>query len=225
MSIPTSPSFIKVADSAEELIGNYLAKQIQLGKGLTNITKVTKLTNNRVTQSIRTANDIKKKAESAKNITDALKKGNYSKVSPQFGRAIGFALQLASIGLSLLTINQIGFLQEVQLRKEGVVQKDLNIAFTNFVRNGIRINKLRQDYDNFVKQYKLDKDKLGANITANLQNLVNVRELSESAKKQANDALYEAREGRKKVDARVSELFNNLQSLTSNIAVLQYLVC
>ena len=218
MSIPSSPSFIKVADSAGELIGNYLAKQIQLGQGLTNISKVTKLTNNRVTKSIKTANDIKKKAESAKNITDALKKGKYSKVSPQFGRAIGFALQLASIGLSLLTINQVGFLQEVQLRKEGVVQKDLNIAFTNFVRNGIRINKLRQDYNNFVIQYKLDKDKLGANITANLQNLVTTRELSEAAKKQANDALYEAREGRKKVDARVSKLFNNLQSLTSNVA-------
>lgn len=211
MPVPSTPSYAQMPNNLSELLKIHRDGYRKFSQGLTNLTKVTKLTSKRVKDVAKVANTVKKTANNAKKITDFLKKGKFKQVNPKLGNAVGFALNLASIGLSLLTINQIGKLQEVQLRIDGIVQRDLGDAFTRAINNTLTIRKLREEFNTFVSQYKQDKDKLGANITANLQNLIKIRELSEAAKKQANDALYEAREGRKKVEAKVAENFNTLR--------------
>lgn len=217
MPIPSTPSYAQMPNNLSDLLKIHRDGYRKFSQGLTNLTKVTKLTSKRVKAVVKTANTVKKNVSAVKKITDLLKKGKYTKINPQFGRAIGFALQLASIGLNLLTINHIGNLQAIELKKDGVVQKDLNVAFQNLVRNTLTIRKLRAEYNNFIKQYKADKDRLGADIAGNISNITKTRELSEAAKKQANDALYEAREGRKKVEIKLDKIFNDFTTILQQI--------
>ena len=225
MSIPSTPSYSQIPSNLSELLKIGNNNQKLLNKGLTNVTKITNLTKKRVTQVDnlyksfnKRVKEIDKLAKKSNKITDLLKKGKFKQVNPKLGNAIGFALNLASIGLSLLTINQIGKLQEIDLRINGIIQRDVSNAFTRAINNTLTLRKVREDFNNFVKQYKRDKDKLGANIYANLQNLVTTRELAEAGKKQANEALYETRVGRQKVEAKISELFNQSQQLISDVA-------
>ena len=113
-----------------------------MNKGLTNVTKITNLTKKRVTQVDnlyksfnKRVKEIDKLAKKSNKITDLLKKGKFKQVNPKLGNAIGFALNLASIGLSLLTINQIGKLQEIDLRINGIIQRDVSNAFTRAINN------------------------------------------------------------------------------------------
>lgn len=216
MPIPSSPIFTQIPNNLSELlkIGNNNYKF--LSKGLTNITKITNLTSKRVKEVAKVVNTVKKTAQNAKTVTDNLKKGNYKQVNPGMANAINFALSFASIGLSLLTINHIGNLQEIQLKKEGIIQKDLNIAFQKFVTNNLTIKELRKEFNKFKSRYDEDKGRLLNQVQESFKNSVDGRELSEKAKKQANDALYEAREGRKKVEAKISEINSNYQQITND---------
>ncbi|NJO61349.1 MAG: hypothetical protein HC836_24770 [Richelia sp. RM2_1_2] len=116
-----------------------------------------------------------------------------------------------------MTINQMGFLQGIQLKKEGIITKDLGDAFQRAINNTLSIRKLREDFSNFIKQFKDEKDKLFAEAGTSQASATKARELAEAAKKQSNDALYEARAGRQKLEAEVNKLFNNVTSLTNNV--------
>ena len=210
MPIPSTPVYTQIPNNLNELlkIGNNNYKF--LSKGLTNITKVTELTSKRVQEVVKVA-------KGAKKVTDALKQGKYKQVNPGMANAIGFALSLASIGLSFMTINQIGKLQETQLKIDGIQSRDLGDAFTRAINNTLNLRKLREDFAKFIKQYKDERGKIRADISGNISNITDVRELSQTAKKQANDALYEAREGRKKTDLKLSEITNNFSQLQNEI--------
>ncbi|MBE9213715.1 hypothetical protein IQ247_13745 [Plectonema cf. radiosum LEGE 06105] len=132
--------------------------------------------------------------------------------------AISIGLSLASVGLSLLTINQIGTLQEVEFKKDRFIQKDVGDAFQRGIENVFKIRRLRADFDNFVKQFKDQKDKLFAEAGASQASATKARELAEAAKKQSNDALYETRAGRQKLAGEINGLFNSVTSLTNNVA-------
>ncbi|MGB6297133.1 MAG: hypothetical protein WBF90_13270, partial [Rivularia sp. (in: cyanobacteria)] len=149
MPVPSQPSVAQTVNTFGDILKiqkNYFSN---FSNSLTNLTKVTKLTSKRVKEVQKVANDVKKTAKNAKTVTDNLKKGQFKKVNGSMANAIGFALSLASIGLSLLTINHVGNLQEIQLRKEKIIEKDLNISFQNFVKNGLNIRKLREEFNKF----------------------------------------------------------------------------
>jgi hypothetical protein len=227
MPIPSTPSYTQIPNNLNELlkIGNNNTKLLR--KGLTNVTKITNLTRKRITQLdklgkefskyAKKARELEKIAKGNKDVSDALKKGNYKKVNMGMANAINFALSLASIGLSLMTINHVGKLQETQLKIDGIQSRDLGDAFTRAINNTLNLRKLREDLANFIKQYKDERGKIRADISGNISNITDVRELSQTAKKQANDALYEAREGRKKTDIKLSEITNNFSQLQNEI--------
>ena len=224
MPIPKVPSYMTMPNNFKELLGIQRGYFRKVGEGLTNITKVTNLTSKRVKDISKGVKEVTKTAKGAKKITDLLKKGNFKGVNPKLGNAIGFALNLASIGLSFMTINQLGQLQEVQLRIDGIEQRDLSTAFAQAMNNRLNLRIFREEFNRFISQYKQDKDKLGANISANLQQSNRNRQLSEEAKQQANDALYEARAGREKqtvkidnIATRVNDLFGDVSQLVGNI--------
>lgn len=217
MSIPPTPAFTQMPNNLSELlkIGNNNIKVLK--SGLTNITKVTNLTAKRVQDVAKTAKDVQKTVRSAKDITDNLKKGNFKKVNGNMANAIGFALSLASIGLSLMTINHVGNLQEIELRKDRVIEKDLSDAFQRAITNTLTFRKFREEFNKFKTRYDEDKGRLLNQVQESFTNSVESRELSEKAKQQANDALYETREGRKKLETKISEIINDFKQLVSDI--------
>ena len=198
MSIPSTPSIAKVPDTVNELLRNY------------------KKYNSRVSRSVKTARDIGK---NAKKITDYMQKGNFKKVNPRLGNAITFALSLASVGLSLLTINQIGQLQQTQLNIDNIQSKDIDNSFTRSVNNTLRIRNLRKQLDDFISLYKKEKDRLSARISSSEASVTEVREQAETARKLGNDALYEVRTGRQIIDDKISELNNFVLQLRESIIV------
>ena len=52
MSVPTSPSFVKVADSAGQLIGDYLTKNFELTKSITDVKKTSRLLSKNIKENI-----------------------------------------------------------------------------------------------------------------------------------------------------------------------------
>lgn len=216
MPVPSSPSLSQSVNSIGDILKIKKDYFNNFGKGLTDVKKIAKATNKRLIKIEKVAKDVSKTAKNAKDVTDNLKKGKYKKVNSSMAIAINFALSLASIGISLLTVNHVGNLQEVQIRKEKVIEKDLGIAFQNFVKNALTIRKLRAEFNKFKARYDEDKGRVLNQVQESFTNSVEAREKSEAAKKQANDALYEAREGRKKVEAKISELNKNFQQITDD---------
>ncbi|WP_044290836.1 collagen-like protein [Rivularia sp. PCC 7116] len=193
---------------------NYFRK---FSDGLTNITKITKLTSKRVQQVSKTAKEVSKAAKEAKKITDFLKKGKFKSVNPKLGNAIGFALNLASIGLSLMTINQVGKLQATQIKIDDIQSKDLGDAFSRAVNNTSKLRKIEKELLDFIKQYKDDKDRFFAETGGLQSDVTRNRELSKTAKQQANDALYETRAGRTKVEAKITQVNDYLNGLRNDV--------
>ena len=217
MPVPSIPSYSQMPNNLSELLKIHRDGYSKLSKGLTSLKQVTNLTKTRVKQITKTTKELSKVTKEVKKITDLLKGGNFKKVNPKLGNAIGFALSLASVGLSLLTVNQIGKLQATQLKIDGIVQRDLDISFTRIVTNTLTLRKLREEFNNFINNYKRDKDDLRADITGNIKNITDVRVLSENAKKQANDALYEARAADGKLKAQAAEIEAGFQQLVGDI--------
>lgn len=224
MSVPPLPSFVEVPNTLGQGLRSLKSFHRTFSDGLTNATKATKLnkfrsiaTEKKAIANQKAAEIAKKNADNAKKVTDNLKKGNFKKVNGNLANAVGFALSLASIGLSLMTINHTGKLQETQLKIDSIQSRDLGDAFTRAINNTLKLNKLREDFKNFINQYKNDKDKLFAEAGTSQASATEARELSELAKKQANDALYEARTGRQKLETRITEINNFFNRLKSDI--------
>ncbi|NJM23602.1 MAG: hypothetical protein HC907_35790 [Richelia sp. SM1_7_0] len=153
MAIPAIPSYARMPNNFSELLKiqqGYVRNVKSFKDGLTNITKTVNLTSKRVQEA-------KKVADTAKKVTDNLKAGKFKQVNGGMANAIGFALSLASIGLSLLTIKHTGDLQEIELRKDRVIQKDIGDAFQRAINNTLTIRRLREDFNNFTKQFKDQK--------------------------------------------------------------------
>ncbi|MGB6301534.1 MAG: hypothetical protein WBF90_35870, partial [Rivularia sp. (in: cyanobacteria)] len=65
-------------------------------------------------------------------------------------------------------------------------------------------------------RYDEDKGKLLNQVQESFTNSVKARELSEKAKKQANDALYETRKGREKVEANIEKLNSDYEHIANS---------
>ena len=153
MSVPPLPSFVEVPNTLGQGLRNTKNFYRTFSNGLNNVNKATKLnkfrslaSEKKLIANQKRVEDIKKAAEDARKVTNNLKKGNFKKVNASLANAVGFALSLASIGLSLLTINQIGNLQETQLKVDNIQSRDLGDAFTRAINNTLRLNKLKEEF-------------------------------------------------------------------------------
>ncbi|MEM9927183.1 MAG: hypothetical protein AAF915_26145 [Cyanobacteria bacterium P01_D01_bin.50] len=164
MPIPSVPSYTQTPKNFSELLKIQKNFYRTFSNGLTNLTKVTNL--NRL-RNLST----EKKVDSAKKVTDNLKKGNFKKINGKLANAIGFALSLASIGLSLLTIDHVGKLQGTQLKIDGIINRDLDLAFSRAVNNTASLRKLRKELNAFITFYKNEKDKLFAEAYSSRQSI------------------------------------------------------
>ncbi|MEM7554080.1 MAG: hypothetical protein AAF378_08265 [Cyanobacteria bacterium P01_A01_bin.84] len=221
MTIPSTPSYAQIPNTVNDLLKNYKGYQGKLTKSVLDVKNTTRFVSKRlkvVDQLQKQLKENVKLTKQFKEVAENLKAGKFKKVNPGLGRAVGFALQLASIGLHFMTINQIGQLQETQLKIDGIQSRDLSNSFTQSINNALNLKKLREDLQKFINEYKGEKDKLFAEAYSSRQSALEARVNSEDAKKQANDALYEARVGRQKVEAKISQISNYLNNLSTNIS-------
>ncbi|MEM7593293.1 MAG: hypothetical protein AAF383_17560 [Cyanobacteria bacterium P01_A01_bin.83] len=220
MTIPSTPSYAQIPNTVNDLLKGYKGYQSKLAKSVLDVKNTTRFVSRRIKIVDTLQKQLKDNIKLTKQFSEVaknLKAGKFSKVNPNMGRAISFALQLASIGLSFLTINQIGQLQETQIKIDSIQSKDLSTAFTRSINNALRINKLRADFQKFVNSYKNDKDKLFAVAASSVQGSVEAKAQADKAKKQANEALYETRAGRKILENKITQINNYLSDFSNSI--------
>lgn len=124
-----------------------------------------------INKAKKTVGKVKKIADKANKITDYLKKGAYAKISPAFGRIMGFSLQLISLGLSVANFLLIKELNEINIRQFDVLGKSQNnlIRVLQIINNKAKsntkkINSLNQDADFLSSQIINNRKKTVENL-------------------------------------------------------------
>lgn len=219
MPIPSTPSYSTMPNNLKELLTiqrKYHRRIKTLKESLNNVTKVTRLTRSSIKKIDTNLTKFQKLLNTSKKVTDALKKGAFKEINPKLGSAINSALSLFSAGLTVMAIKNNEYIQGIELNINGIIQRDLGDAFARAVNNTLRIRDLRKQFLQFVKDYKVDKDAISARISAVESKLNNLRQLAEKAKKQANDALYEVRAGREKLEAKIESEITGIRQQFDN---------
>ncbi|MBD2344169.1 hypothetical protein [Anabaena subtropica] len=220
MSVPTKPSFLEVARMMNQLVPE-LSKNVkplkpiftaakgskEFANGLTDIGKRSKYFiedfkfNNgqagRITKTVqKQVVEQTKKVSGIQKITDALKKGALKEVNPRWGSVVNILSTLAFAGIQILAVKTSEQVQEIDLRNGQRNEADLQSTFTRGINNSIQIRGLQKQVTNNKQQ--IDKE-LSSQAKQIFQNTTVVRE----AKKQANDALYEVRQGRRIIENQI----------------------
>jgi hypothetical protein len=155
-----------------------------------------KKTETAVKQTKSLAERVKGVADKAKKVTDNLNKGKFFEVNKNLGAAVNVGMFLGNLAVSFLIINFQGQIQEVELRKQKVQSNLGNIEANLLFKSAARIRTLETRTNQIEKNFKDAQDRLFAESGSAIKN-------STDAKKLANDALYETRAGRSKLESLI----------------------
>ncbi|MCM0590166.1 MAG: hypothetical protein KA716_07880 [Gloeotrichia echinulata DEX184] len=186
--------------------------------------------------------ELKKIKETAKTVKDSkavldkiLNKvpgGNSLDKAGKGGIALGQAIILAaSIGLTLTAIWAQAEVQNADIKASVWTESEIQKAFDRYQRNLLKIRELNKQSDKYGQDiqktkdrvYALEKQQVPIRDKANnaLYEVREGRKILEAkianAKKQANDALYEVREGRKILEQRIIEQAQKIADVSKRL--------
>lgn len=172
-----------------ESLDKYLTKQGKLLKAIPDLRKLTKQHGKQITTAEKILKNTEKIAKKSEKVTDALKKLAFKEINPKWGAVMNSLFMAASAGITLLAIKTNEEVQEIDLRKESVKEAELNknISLTQ------KIIITQRQQDTAIKDVKERIDKSNADTA-------NAARAAQDARKLANDALYETRQGRVKLE-------------------------
>ncbi|MEM7712025.1 MAG: hypothetical protein AAF349_00275 [Cyanobacteria bacterium P01_A01_bin.68] len=226
MPVPSTPSYSKMSRVLQRMLEAQIRNQIRVKRlqgSLNTAVKTTKTAASQVKIVKKNLTRFEKILKASSKITEALKKGLFKEINPKLASVVSNATSLFSAGLTVMSIKNREYIQGIELNINGIINKDLDESFSQAINNTRRFRELRADFLQFEKDYKQDKSYLQASIGANLASSNRNRQTIEKVKKQANDALYEVRVGREKLEskiAKVREDYNNfLTQLVEDIAI------
>jgi hypothetical protein len=165
----------------------------------------------------------KKIAEQGKKLADLFKKGLFKEINPKFGAWMNIGTTLLSLGFTTLLIKKNEEIQEIELRTADVRDAEFDKLWQRSLRNSSQVKNLTTKVNTIEKDYKTSTDKIYAEAAGAAKNAAVAREKANDAlyevrankpkleaqiaeaKKQSNDALYETRQGRVKLETQIAE--------------------
>jgi predicted nucleic acid-binding Zn-ribbon protein len=167
------------------------------------------------TKALKTAGQTA--VETKKNLDRVLEKVPGGNTSQKAAKAGGSLAALIAVGGVAILVGLIAKLQsqvnDALLDTGDILNSDLSKAFQRGINNSITIKSINNQIAKIKKDIADTKDRLFAESGSAIQNATKARE-------KANDALYEVRQGRTKVDARIDATNANFLKLNSQVAVV-----
>jgi hypothetical protein len=261
VSIPTNSSFEETAKILNDLVKKMpsateeIKKVKGLREGLNNVTQRVKEAKEKASEANTLAKEAKGKIDELKNLgkefnkykgkidkavktTDALNKGQWSKVGTQFGRFMSLGLIALTIFSTILgfantwAINSISESTIAQFERNG---KEFTLQFNLIQKSYLQINQLKAQFSKLKADLDATKASVYGDVQSLLQEMPKVRNKANDAlyearagrkivegkvdavNKKANDALYEVRQGRKLLEDKINLNLKNIQANLKNI--------
>ncbi|WP_016953538.1 hypothetical protein [Anabaena sp. PCC 7108] len=186
MTIPSDPSFVRIPNTVQEALKGYRTSRKVLTNGITDVRNTTKFVNKQRLENIKLTKDLKKVSDT---VLDKIPGGSALAKAGKAGLALGgIAVGLGVFGIVLADLYWLKpLLQKAQDSFNDSIAKDLSKTLTQITINRSKIKNLElSDQRTRDRVYKVEKT-------------------LEPVKKQANDALYETREGRKILEGKILE--------------------
>lgn len=189
----------------------------RLQGGLTNATKATKTAASQIKIVKNNLSRFEKILKASSKITNALKKGLFREINPKLASAVSNITSLFGAGLTVMSIKNREYIQGIDLNINGIISRDLGDSFSRAINNTSKLRELQAQFLDFIKSYKQDKSLIQAGIGQNLSASNTARIIAEEARKLANDALYETRVGREKVEAKILKIREDYNQFLTNL--------
>jgi hypothetical protein len=215
MGIPSEPSWLSSIQTAQQLIAACKTTQADYAKGLINVTRAAKDSSEWVKQGQVLAKEAKEAAATAKNAANtandginAIKNNQWQKLGQggaTFLKVVNIATAVAAWMGAILGYANTQAIKDIIDVNDAVfdsLNKELNRMANNFGKIFNRVTSLEKR----SKRLEDDNKTIGLRGQQAFTNSVAARELAEQSRKLGNDALYEARQGRKILDGQIQKL-------------------
>ncbi len=148
-----------------------------------------------------------------KKITDAIQKGLFKDLGgnwSKYGSILNGLAGIAQAGFTAFLVLKQGEMQAIDIETQNVQNSAIANTFTKAINNSIQIQNTRKDIEAFKRKTNDSIDKAFANIGSISTN-------ARVAREKANDALYEVRQGRQILEAKIAKLTPNVGDIQKQV--------
>lgn len=222
MTVPSNPSWLAGINTAQQLIAAVKSTQAEYAKGLLNVTREAKATSAWVKEGQKLAREANQAAETAKTFAENAKGGKWGKLGKLGKFVIAANVAMAAIAY-ILSIKNSWDIQDLQNAAVNIweTQADEFRRNWDFLRKqATKINDLNKQFSKIEKQQKVNDENVrryGLETKLAFNNTVKARELAEESRKMANNALYEIREGRKILEAKIQKIDTDVKAKIADL--------
>lgn len=142
-----------------------------------------------------------KKLKTTTKIVDALKRGAFKEINPSWGTRFAAFIGVLNAGFTTFLVKKNEEIQELNIQSQKATEAGVADAFTRTINNSILIRGLNTR----VKDVELSDQRTRDRVYGLEQQNITINDGIEIAAQKANDALYEARQGRVIVEQKIND--------------------